>query len=74
MCGLQFTIPHHAQIEKRPLCSACGNRMHLYKEEQSFLRFRCSKYPLCKTYAKVRRGGETPVTTPALPAMKRKKI
>ena len=53
MCGLQFTSSHHTQIQTRPLCSTCGNRMHLYKEEETILRFRCSQYPTCKTYAKV---------------------
>jgi ssDNA-binding Zn-finger/Zn-ribbon topoisomerase 1 len=66
MCGLQFTVSHHRQVEKRPSCPACGNHMHLYKEEKTLLRFRCSQYPVCKTYARVLKPG-------ALSRMKRKK-
>jgi len=63
MCGLQFTSSHQTQIHKRPLCSTCGNHMHLYKEEKMYQRFRCSQYPVCKTYAKVPRQCAAPTAS-----------
>lgn len=73
MCGLQFTSSHHTQIQTRPLCSTCGNRMHLYKEEETILRFRCSQYPTCKTYAKVRKQHTAQIASPGLATRNRKK-
>ena len=53
MCGMQFTVSHRMRVKDRPLCAACGNPMHLYRDEQTILRFRCSRYPGCRTYLKV---------------------
>jgi ssDNA-binding Zn-finger/Zn-ribbon topoisomerase 1 len=30
--------------------------MHLYKKEKEQFRFRCSNYPACKTYIKMKKG------------------
>jgi transposase-like protein len=53
MCGMQFTNGHRTRVKKRPQCVACGNIMHLYKDEQTTVRFRCSRYPDRRTYTKV---------------------
>jgi transposase-like protein len=54
MCGRQFIIGSGRQrVKNRPDCPRCGKMMHLYKKEQNSLRFRCSGYPTCKTYAKI---------------------
>lgn len=53
MCGMQFTNGHRARVKQRPSCLECGSNMHLYKDEKTTVRFRCSRYPNCKTYTKV---------------------
>ncbi len=50
MCGMQFTASSRTRVKERPLCTVCGNPMHLYRDEQTTVRFRCSQYPVCKTY------------------------
>lgn len=59
LCGMQFVNNHRTRIKKRPLCAACGSSMHLYRHEPMFLRFRCSRYPDCRTYMKVPKGDAT---------------
>lgn len=55
MCGRQF-LPgvERLGIKNRPFCYECGRLMHLYKKENGFLRFRCSCYPQCKSYTKIK--------------------
>jgi predicted RNA-binding Zn-ribbon protein involved in translation (DUF1610 family) len=53
MCGTQFTASCRTRVKNRPVCTACGGIMHLYKHENTSVRFRCSQYPLCKTYKKI---------------------
>jgi transposase-like protein len=55
MCGRQFIPGHHRHYPKeRPQCPACGARMHLYtRKEEARAVFRCSHYPICRTYLKV---------------------
>ena len=58
VCGRQFAANAAEQEKKdidRPVCSTCGHRMHVYKQEGSTVRFRCSEYPRCKTYCKITR-------------------
>ncbi len=51
MCGRQFSDGSKKQeIQGKPLCHKCGKNMHLYKIEGETFRFRCSKYPECKTF------------------------
>ncbi|MBF0319056.1 MAG: Insertion element protein [Nitrospirae bacterium] len=50
-CGRQFSIGSIIdKIKDRPQCPACGRPMHLYKRETNAVRFRCSAYPLCRTF------------------------
>jgi len=56
MCGMQFTISHRTRVKERPLCLTCGQPMHLYRQEQTLVRFRCSSFPTCRTYVKVLKG------------------
>ncbi len=53
ICGMQFTNGHRTRVKNRPLCVACGSIMHLYSYELTIIRFRCSRYPDCRTYTKV---------------------
>ncbi|HUJ16722.1 MAG TPA: IS1 family transposase [Nitrospirota bacterium] len=50
MCGMQFTDSQRSKVSERPLCPECGSPMHLYRREPAGIRFRCSRYPVCKTY------------------------
>lgn len=53
MCGRQFSQGAKKQaIQGKPICPECGNPMHLYKIEGEVIRFRCSDYPVCKTFRK----------------------
>lgn len=53
MCGRQFSYDAKKQeIKGKPICPVCGNTMHLYKIEEDVIRFRCSDYPVCKTFRK----------------------
>jgi len=40
------------EIQGKPICPECGKPMHLYKIEGEIIRFRCSGYPVCKTFRK----------------------
>lgn len=54
ICGKQFTLGgERARVSGRPYCPSCGQPMHLYKRENEAVRFRCSKYPECKTFKKI---------------------
>lgn len=53
MCGTQFTASHRMRVHVRPFCSTCGSPMYLYKDEEAIVCFRCSRYPLFKTYKKI---------------------
>jgi ssDNA-binding Zn-finger/Zn-ribbon topoisomerase 1 len=58
MCGRQFTLPpKRMQYNNKPMCPKCGSIMHLYKREKNVIRFRCSKYPECKTFNKINEKG-----------------
>jgi DNA-directed RNA polymerase subunit RPC12/RpoP len=53
MCGKQFTLGvRRIEMKDRPFCPGCGRPMHVYRRESEVIRFRCSCYPECKTYAK----------------------
>jgi transposase-like protein len=54
MCGRQFTFSTtRSKIKTKPFCPTCGKLMHVYRKEARVIRFRCSNYPICKTYKKV---------------------
>ena len=57
LCGRQFTPDScRRQLVERPRCPQCGLEMHLYKVDEGAARFRCSRYPSCKTYLKLAKG------------------
>jgi transposase-like protein len=61
ICGRQFTTDRkRTEIHDRPSCPVCESGMHAYKREHDGIRFRCSAYPQCRTFLKVktRRGHE----------------
>jgi ssDNA-binding Zn-finger/Zn-ribbon topoisomerase 1 len=45
-------------MQERPLCPECGRPMYVYKKENDALRFRCSGYPVCKSYKKLEKKKE----------------
>jgi transposase-like protein len=56
VCNRQFVKDtYRREIWNRPFCPRCGKAMHIFKKEAQYLRFRCSDYPTCKTYAKLER-------------------
>jgi ssDNA-binding Zn-finger/Zn-ribbon topoisomerase 1 len=54
MCQKQF-VEGSARVfvKDRPSCPKCDNPMHLYMRGPEILRFRCSRYPFCRTYKKI---------------------
>ena len=54
LCGRQFVLGFaRHELEKRPTCPQCGFKMHLYMHDKKAIRFRCSEYPVCKSYIKI---------------------
>jgi ssDNA-binding Zn-finger/Zn-ribbon topoisomerase 1 len=51
MCKRQF-IPGFERVypKERPLCPRCGHPMHIYKKNENRTVFRCSGYPVCRSY------------------------
>jgi len=55
ICGKQFSHSAKKQeVHGKPICPECGKKMHLYKIEGEIIRFRCSDYPICRTFKKFR--------------------
>lgn len=51
LCNRQFINDRRPkEFEKRPKCPICGGKTHIYRREKEKIRFRCSKYPLCRGY------------------------
>ncbi len=56
VCGRQFTLEARKRhTEERPSCPVCGKKMHLYMTKGATVRYRCSEYPSCKTFYKVKK-------------------
>ncbi len=56
ICGRQFVDRQaRAELVDRPTCPVCGQKMHIYRQDRDFVRFRCSGYPGCKSFLKLRR-------------------
>lgn len=56
VCNRQFVAgKSRLEVKKRPDCPACGKPMHIYLRSDSYIRFRCSDYPLCKTFQKFKK-------------------
>ncbi len=61
VCNRQFVGDRSRQgMKDRPLCPLCGGAMHSYGAGNGFRRFRCSKYPKCRGYMKVRMEDDQP--------------
>ena len=53
ICHRQFTHgAERTEVKDRPNCPECAMPMHLYKQDARTLRFRCSRYPRCRTFEK----------------------
>lgn len=53
MCGTQFTPgAKKTAVKGKPACPECSRPMNVYKLEGDVIRFRCSGYPVCRTYKK----------------------
>jgi ssDNA-binding Zn-finger/Zn-ribbon topoisomerase 1 len=56
VCGRQFTAGARRPVtEHRPDCPVCAHPMHVYRREPGSIRFRCARYPECRTFTKVPR-------------------
>jgi predicted RNA-binding Zn-ribbon protein involved in translation (DUF1610 family) len=53
LCGRQFGNTPRDELKERPLCHACGQKMHVYRKDGRVVRFRCSGYPFCRSFAKL---------------------
>lgn len=54
VCLRQFSSSSPKDSERvRPKCPNCGRIMHLYMRDGDVVRFRCSRYPHCRTFIKV---------------------
>ncbi|MEF3168771.1 MAG: Insertion element protein [Deltaproteobacteria bacterium] len=54
-CGRQYSGSAEPKLlpGSRLVCPLCGHIMYVYRREKTCIRFRCSKYPMCKTYKKI---------------------
>jgi transposase-like protein len=52
VCRHQFTLRRAARLDAlvRPTCPVCERSMHIYMHRNGIIRFRCSRYPECRTY------------------------
>ena len=53
VCGKQYTNGARvSEVQGKPRCQKCRATMNVYKIEGAVIRFRCSRYPECRTYKK----------------------
>jgi transposase-like protein len=50
LCNRQFVEGLKKKVVDRPVCPACQVGMHVYKHEDTTVRFRCPNYPRCRIY------------------------
>lgn len=53
-CNRQYTLEKSVarEHENRPLCPTCNSHMHIYRKQKGVIRFRCGRYPKCRTFVK----------------------
>jgi DNA-directed RNA polymerase subunit RPC12/RpoP len=56
LCGEDFIFPTPSKEKKKkyPNCPICGKRMYFHQRNSEFVRFRCSDYPECRRYLKIK--------------------
>jgi transposase-like protein len=55
VCDRQFINRDSGNdVQQRPGCPLCGKKMHVYMRGPWEIRFRCSTYPQCRGYAKMK--------------------
>ena len=53
VCNRQFiAVSSRHRTRNRPACPDCGSPMHVYQRNTRVIRYRCAKYPECRTYLK----------------------
>jgi DNA-directed RNA polymerase subunit RPC12/RpoP len=53
VCHKQFSLgAKKMQVKGKPACPGCGKPMNVYMIEGDVIRFRCSGYPVCRTFRK----------------------
>ncbi|RJR46781.1 MAG: Insertion element protein [Desulfobacteraceae bacterium] len=53
-CNRQFTKDSSKpEISERPCCPKCGCRMHVFMRHGGTVRYRCSRYPACRSFLKI---------------------
>ena len=54
ICNRQFVLNSSWRIiADRPDCPNCGQSMHVYMRNDNYIRFRCSRYPDCRSFVKM---------------------
>ncbi|MDZ7582383.1 MAG: IS1 family transposase [Deltaproteobacteria bacterium] len=54
ICNRQFVCDSSwKNVARRPICPKCGKTMHVFMREADCIRFRCSQYPMCRTFVKL---------------------
>jgi ssDNA-binding Zn-finger/Zn-ribbon topoisomerase 1 len=53
VCDRQFGENPRIELKDRPVCQACGRKMHVYRKDPNVVRFRCSGYPRCRNFVKI---------------------
>lgn len=53
VCGRQFSLDRAVRLPhaERPTCPVCRRSMHVYMRGPDLVRFRCSAYPACRSFA-----------------------
>ncbi|RPJ79421.1 MAG: IS1 family transposase [Deltaproteobacteria bacterium] len=59
VCNRQFSGGSlKKKVDSRPKCPECKSNMHVYKREDDIVRYRCARYPDCRTFKKQTRRTE----------------
>ena len=54
ICNRQFIEGHERNYpQERPFCGICGKKMYVYRRGVNYTRYRCSGYPVCKSFLKM---------------------
>jgi formate dehydrogenase maturation protein FdhE len=54
VCNRQYIVEGFRRDRPdRPTCPACNQKMHVYMRQVNFTRYRCRRYPQCRTFMKI---------------------
>jgi transposase-like protein len=53
-CNRQFVLkPFRERAASAPVCPKCGRKMHVCNRNDDEIRYRCARYPECRTFIKI---------------------